>query len=59
MISDRKAYCLTCNNLGEVPCYCGGDICVCLESEGGMIPCPDCFGGSLIIEESQLGAMEE
>lgn len=33
-------YCFTCNNIGIVPCECGGDICVCLNN--GEMPCPDC-----------------
>jgi hypothetical protein len=30
--------------MGMVECECGGDICVCLESDNGMIPCPECYG---------------
>ncbi len=37
---DEEEYCDTCGNLGEVNCYCGGDLCVCLNY--GSIPCPDC-----------------
>lgn len=34
-----RPYCDTCNNTGEVDCYCGGDFCACGQEE---IPCPDC-----------------
>ena len=40
---DEDEYCLTCNNMGNVPCECGGDICVCLNN--GEEPCPDCGRG--------------
>lgn len=33
--------CPTCNNTGEVDCFCGGDICVCGKD---ILPCPDCDG---------------
>lgn len=33
-------WCHTCNNMGTVPCFCGGDLCVC--GNNGEMPCPDC-----------------
>ena len=42
-IDDDREYCFECNNLGFIPCQCGGDICVC-EDAGGM-PCPFCERG--------------
>ena len=41
--SDAEEYCFTCNNMGIVPCECGGDLCVCLNN--GEMPCPDCDRG--------------
>ena len=37
---DVDGYCFTCNNLGTIPCECGGDLCVCMNN--GEMPCPDC-----------------
>lgn len=33
-------YCETCDNMGVVDCFCGGDLCVCRNN--GEKPCPDC-----------------
>jgi len=33
-------YCFECNNMGIIPCECGGDICVCMNN--GEMPCPYC-----------------
>lgn len=38
-----SGYCCTCNNTGEIDCYCGGDLCVCGQE---VEPCPDCDGGA-------------
>lgn len=35
-------YCDNCGNTGTVPCYCGGDTCVCGEEE---TECTHCDGG--------------
>lgn len=35
-------WCETCDNMGMVNCYCGGDICVCHHQ--GEKECPDCGG---------------
>lgn len=37
---DEPEYCFECNNMGIIPCECGGDICVCLNN--GEMPCPYC-----------------
>jgi hypothetical protein len=37
---DDREYCMTCNNLGIIPCECGGDICVCMNN--GEMLCPEC-----------------
>jgi len=37
---DDRGYCDTCQNTGEIDCYCGGDLCVCIR--GPYLPCPDC-----------------
>ena len=42
---EGEGYCFTCNNTGSIDCECGGDICVCLESDNGLLPCPDCERG--------------
>lgn len=42
---DTIEYCDTCNNTGEVDCYCGGDLCCCGKE---VEPCPKCDGGALI-----------
>ncbi len=42
----KVGYCDTCNNTGEIDCYCGGDLCVC----GAQVePCPKCDGGDFIL----------
>lgn len=44
-MSRRSGWCSTCQNTGEVDCYCGGDLCVCGGENGdGTDPCPDCDG---------------
>lgn len=43
-----SGYCATCNNTGEIDCYCGGDLCVC--ENNGVEPCPDCDGGFMCDE---------
>lgn len=48
-----SGYCATCNNTGEVDCYCGGDLCVC--ENGGVEPCPDCDGGFYCDEVDDYG----
>jgi hypothetical protein len=48
MSKPKVGYCDTCNNTGEVDCYCGGDLCVCGQ---GTEPCPSCDGGELILGE--------
>lgn len=35
-------YCEECNNSGEIECWCGGDLCVCMNH--GSKPCPACGG---------------
>lgn len=39
---DHDRWCDTCQNLGEIDCECGGDLCICLNY--GSMPCPDCHG---------------
>ncbi len=37
---EGRGYCDTCQNLGYLNCYCGGDLCIC--ENNGEYPCPDC-----------------
>lgn len=39
---DSDPWCEECHNLGEIPCLCGGDLCICMNY--GSIPCPVCHG---------------
>ena len=41
-ILDGHVLCPRCDGHQEVPCHCGGDLCVC-ENCGDM-PCPFCGG---------------
>lgn len=48
-------WCDECHNLGTVECYCGGDICVCMNY--GEEPCPRCDGspGPYLDDSADLG----
>lgn len=46
----KIGYCDTCNNTGEVDCYCGGDLCCCGQQ---IEPCSACDGGDLILGEHE------
>ena len=37
---DADGWCDLCHNTGEVDCYCGGDLCICMNH--GTKPCPAC-----------------
>lgn len=37
-----RGYCDLCKNTGEIDCYCGGDLCICLNY--GTMDCPACNG---------------
>jgi hypothetical protein len=37
-----ERWCEDCQGLGTVNCYCGGDLCVCLNY--GEKDCPTCGG---------------
>ena len=41
--TEEEPWCETCSGMGEVNCYCGGDLCIC--ENYGSAPCPDCGGG--------------
>lgn len=41
--------CPHCMGSGEVPCHCGGDLCIC--ENYGDAPCPVCFGEGEVTEE--------
>lgn len=44
--------CPHCSGDGEVPCYCGGDLCVC--DNNGYAMCPVCGGeGEVTLERYQ------
>ena len=48
--------CPNCMGSGEVPCHCGGDLCVC-ENHGDA-PCPTCVGEGSVTEERYNRYME-
>lgn len=41
--------CPECDGCGEVPCYCGGDLCVC--DNYGDAPCHVCAGSGFVTED--------
>lgn len=43
---DGSANCPHCGGLCEVPCYCGGDLCVC--ENNGYEECPVCQGDGVV-----------
>ena len=40
---DTEPFCFTCQNMGTVNCFCGGDLCCC--DNNGEMPCPKCDRG--------------
>lgn len=53
-IPDGHVLCPRCDGHQEVPCYCGGDFCIC-ENYGDK-PCPLCggaYGGEGYVSEER------
>lgn len=46
---DDLEVCPNCMGAGEVPCHCGGDLCIC-ENHGDA-PCPTCDGEGEVTHE--------
>lgn len=45
---DDRPLCFRCDGVGEVPCHCGGDLCVCGAED---IDCPSCHGDGRVSKE--------
>lgn len=43
--------CPHCMGAGDVPCHCGGDLCIC--DNDGYEMCPVCFGECEVTRERQ------
>lgn len=37
---EELPWCEHCQNTGSIDCYCGGDLCICMNY--GEKPCPKC-----------------
>lgn len=46
---DTHETCPNCIGDGEVPCHCGGDLCIC--ENYGDAPCPTCHGEGEVTHE--------